>query len=213
MQRHFSFGDNVIINIDIALKTLFSEQRATERPNPSQHIEDTNFSSEERKHVVGLMRVNHTGEVCAQALYQGQALTAKLENIKDKMAQAAKEETDHLGWCESRLEELNAQTSILNPVWYALSLSIGAIAGLAGDKWSLGFVVETENQVTKHLESHIKKLPKTDIKSLKILEQMVIDETSHATMALDAGGVTLPTWTKKMMTLMSKVMTNTSYYV
>ena len=214
MRRHYSLSDKVIMNVDLALRTLFIQKnRITTRPSPASNIEQPILSNDETRHVAGLMRVNHPGEVCAQALYQGQALTAKLDNVKEKMMEAAQEETDHLGWCESRLNDLNAKPSLLNSPWYFLSFSIGAIAGLAGDKWSLGFVVETEKQVTKHLESHIQQLPKTDKKSLKILQQMVIDETAHAMTALDAGGKELPLLIKKFMTFMSKLMTNSSYYI
>lgn len=214
MLRQFTLLDHVITNIDTAMRTLFiDDNRATYRPSPAAEVEADTIPAEDKKHVAGLMRVNHTGEVCAQALYQGQALTAKLPDIRDKMTQAAQEEIDHLGWCEQRLKELGANTSILNFPWYCMSLSIGAVAGLAGDKWSLGFVVETEKQVTKHLEFHIKQLPKNDIKSLKVLQNMVIDETSHATTAFNAGGKELPLFIKTLMGLMSKVMTNTSYYI
>lgn len=214
MLRHFSIIDNAIMHIDTAIRTLLiQEDRITSRPSPAADILEDDISNEERKHVAGLMRVNHTGEVCAQALYQGQALTATLANIKENMHQAAIEEIDHLGWCETRLKELGAKTSVLNFAWYCLSLSIGAIAGLAGDKWSLGFVVETEKQVTKHLESHINQLPKSDIKSLKILQQMAIDETAHATTAFNAGSAELPLFIKMLMMFMSKIMTSTSYHI
>jgi len=214
MTKKFSFSDHLIINIDTAFKTLFSkEERHTQRPTPAKGYKHQVLTAEESKHVAGLMRVNHTGEVCAQALYQGQALTATLAEIREKMNQAADEEIDHLGWCEIRLKELNTHTSYLNPAWYALSLTIGAIAGLAGDKWSLGFVAETEKQVTHHLEEHIKQLPASDLKSLKILQQMAIDETCHAAMALDAGGADLPPVIKFLMHSISKVMTKTSYYL
>lgn len=213
MKKNYSLSDHFIINIDLAFKTLFSEQsRITLRPSPAVTESEPALTDKERRHVAGLMRINHTGEVCAQALYQGQALTAKLDQVKEKMRQAADEETDHLGWCEERLQALNTKTSFLNPAWYVLSLSIGALAGLAGDKWSLGFVVETEKQVTKHLEYHIEQLPKSDSKSLKILQQMVIDETAHATMAHEAGGEELPITIKRLMKFTSKLMTQTSYH-
>ena len=153
------------------------------------------------------------GEVCAQALYQGQALTAKLPNVREKMERAAQEENDHLAWCESRLKELGDHTSYLNPFWYAGSFAIGALAGLAGDKWSLGFVVETERQVVKHLDSHLQQLPPQDEKSRVILEQMKEDESRHATAALQAGGAELPTPVKKVMQATSKIMTRTTYHI
>ncbi len=214
MHRHYSFADQIIFNIDAGIKTLFiKSERATQRPTPAAEIKEPDLSLPEKKHVAGLMRVNHSGEVCAQALYQGQALTAKLDTIKDKMTEAAIEEIDHLGWCETRLQELDAQPSHINALWYLMSFSIGATAGLIGDKWSLGFVVETEKQVTKHLKEHIKQLPEQDLKSLAVLEQMVIDETMHATVALEAGGSELPFIIKAAMKLMSKAMTNSSYYI
>lgn len=159
------------------------------------------------------MRVNHSGEVCAQALYQGQAQTASLEHIREQMQQAALEEVDHLAWCEKRLNELDAKTSLLNPIWYSLSYSIGAIAGALGDKWSLAFVVETENQVAKHLDSHIKQVSQDDKKTLSILEQMKSDELEHATNAKEAGAHELPDTVKTLMHLVAKVMTTSSYYV
>ena len=159
------------------------------------------------------MRVNHSGEVCAQALYQGQALTAKLPNVRREMEQAAIEEQDHLAWCEDRLKELDSHTSLLNPVWYSLSFGMGAIAGIAGDKYSLGFVAETERQVSLHLEDHIKQLPEQDERSRKILVQMNEDELHHRDTALNAGGVDLPAPVRIAMTGISKLMTKTSYYI
>lgn len=165
------------------------------------------------KHIAGLMRINHTGEVCAQALYQGQALTAKLPGVRDKMQQAANEEVDHLAWCQQRLNELDSSTSVLNPLFYAASFGIGAAAGIAGDKWSLGFVAETEKQVCRHLQSHLEQIPIQDKKSRAILDQMNEDEAKHATDALAAGGAELPPPIKAAMTLMSKVMTKTTYRI
>lgn len=214
MLRHFTLIDQIIIQADSAIQTLFNtSQRQLQRPTPGQELADVVLSESDKQHVAGLMRVNHAGEICAQALYQGQALTAQLDDVKDKMEQSAQEEIDHLGWCEQRLQQLDAKPSYLNILWYPLSFSIGALAGCIGDKWSLGFVVETERQVTKHLESHITQLPKEDEKSLKILQQMAIDETAHATTALDAGGAELPEIIKVLMTLTSKIMTNSSYYI
>jgi 3-demethoxyubiquinol 3-hydroxylase len=159
------------------------------------------------------MRINHTGEVCAQALYQGQALTARLEAVREQMTQAAQEEIDHLAWCEQRLKELDSHTSLLNPVFYALSFGIGAAAGAAGDKYSLGFVAATEDQVCKHLEHHFEDLPAQDERSRAILRQMHEDEAHHADWALAAGGIEFPTPVKKVMTLMSKVMTKSVYRI
>lgn len=153
------------------------------------------------------MRVNHSGEVCAQALYHGQALTAKLPNVRREMQQAAIEEQDHLAWCEDRLKELNSHTSLLNPIWYGLSYGMGALAGIAGDKYSLGFVAETERQVSLHLQDHLNQLPAQDERSRKILEQMNEDELHHRHTALEAGGVELPYAVKITMTAISKLMT------
>jgi ubiquinone biosynthesis monooxygenase Coq7 len=159
------------------------------------------------------MRVNHTGEVCAQALYQGQALTARLPEVRDSLERSAQEENDHLAWCEQRIEELGGRKSFANPLFYAGSFAIGALAGLAGDKWSLGFVVETERQVEDHLESHIAQVPADDLRTRSVLEQMKDDEIHHATVALDAGGAELPAPVKVAMKAVSKVMTNGAYWI
>lgn len=159
------------------------------------------------------MRVNHAGEVCAQALYQGQALTARLTHVKEQMAQAAAEEVDHLAWCEERLRQLNSQPSILNPIWYGGSILLGAMAGMAGDKISLGFVAETELQVTNHLKLHLDKVPSNDLKTRAILELMKQDEEHHAQEALAAGAVELPFVVKQLMNVVSKLMTASSYHV
>ena len=159
------------------------------------------------------MRINHTGEVCAQALYQGQALTARLPQVRNRMERAAAEENDHLDWCEGRLQELDSRTSLLNPIWYAGSFAIGAAAGLAGDKWSLGFVAETEQQVGAHLDDHLNRLPERDSKSRAILEQMKEDEARHADQALKAGGAVLPGPIRFAMRLSSKIMTGTVYWL
>ena len=159
------------------------------------------------------MRVNHRGEVCAQALYHGQALTAKLPNVRREMEFAAIEEQDHLAWCEQRLKELDSHTSLFNPVWYGLSFGMGAIAGIAGDKYSLGFVAETERQVSLHLQHHISQLPEQDERSRRILVQMNEDELHHRDTALNAGGVDLPIPVKITMTAISKLMTKTSYFI
>ncbi|MDH5436024.1 MAG: 2-polyprenyl-3-methyl-6-methoxy-1,4-benzoquinone monooxygenase [Gammaproteobacteria bacterium] len=213
MKRHISPLDNLVINLDQALRTVFGKPQVTERPQPDADLAQADLSTDEASRVAGLMRVNHAGEVCAQALYQGQALTAKLPNVREKMERAAQEENDHLAWCENRLKELGDHTSYLNPIWYAGSFAIGALAGLAGDKWSLGFVVETERQVVKHLESHLQQLPPQDDKSRAILAQMKEDESHHATLALNAGGAELPTPIKKIMQATSKIMTQTTYHI
>jgi len=211
--RHLNPIDQFIVQTDHALRTLFGKPVTTERQNPSSDTAESSLSDTERKLSSSLMRVNHAGEVSAQALYQGQALTAKLEKVRASMQRAALEENDHLAWTEQRLNELSSQKSILNPVWYCGSFAIGAVAGLLGDKWSLGFVAETEHQVIRHLDEHLEKLPKNDRRSEAILQQMKTDEAHHATVALEGGGAELPWPVKKLMGVMSKVMTTSAYYV
>ncbi|MGE8652480.1 MAG: 2-polyprenyl-3-methyl-6-methoxy-1,4-benzoquinone monooxygenase [Acinetobacter gandensis] len=210
--RQFTGVDKLIHSFDQALRSLVPGATAAHRKNPA-NIEETQLAVSEARHVAGLMRVNHSGEVCAQALYHGQALTAKLPNVRREMEQAAIEEQDHLAWCEDRLNELDSHTSLLNPVWYGLSFGMGALAGIAGDKYSLGFVAETERQVSLHLEDHIRQLPEQDDRSRKILVQMNEDELHHRDTALNAGGVDLPTPVRIAMTGISKLMTKTSYYI
>ncbi|MEN8177113.1 MAG: 2-polyprenyl-3-methyl-6-methoxy-1,4-benzoquinone monooxygenase [Pseudomonadota bacterium] len=211
--RHYSAADQVMIGVDQALRTLFGRPQVTERPNPSLTLDEPELTEQERDETARLMRINHTGEVCAQALYQGQALTAKLPEVRSNMERAAQEENDHLDWCEKRLRELDNRKSLLNPFWYAGSFAIGAAAGLAGDRWSLGFVAETEHQVEAHLNNHLKRLPENDEKSRVILEQMKEDEIHHATVALEAGGAELPAPVKLVMKLSSKIMTKSVYYL
>ncbi|MFJ1268725.1 2-polyprenyl-3-methyl-6-methoxy-1,4-benzoquinone monooxygenase [Legionella lytica] len=212
--RTMSFFDALISEVDNALRTVLPpHKRVSTRNSPAVEIEDTPLSLREKKHVAGLMRVNHAGEVCAQALYQGQALTAQLTHIKQQMSDAAAEEVDHLAWCEERLYELGSKPSIFNPIWYSGSIVLGALAGLAGDKVSLGFVAETERQVTAHLKHHLQKLPAQDKKSQAILQQMQTDEEQHATMAIESGGIELPTPIKRIMSMVSKLMTHSSYHI
>ena len=205
--------DTLIIQLDQALHTLVPGSIEAARANPADTAEQTTLDKTASKHAAGLMRINHTGEVCAQALYQGQALTAKLPNVRSSMEQAAKEEGDHLHWCETRLNELDSHTSLLNPLWYGMSFGLGALAGLAGDKWSLGFVAETEQQVCQHLQEHLEKLPADDQKSRSILLQMLNDESQHATSAINAGAAPLPIPVKLAMGLMAKVMKATVYRI
>jgi len=211
--RNYTPFDQLIINADTALRTLFGEPMVTHRDYPASNISDADFSEQERKNIAGLMRVNHSGEVSAQALYQGQALTSKNTDIREKLQQAALEENDHLDWTKNRLVELGSHTSMLNPLWYGGSFAIGAFAGAIGDKWNLGFLAETEHQVVAHLESHLSKLPGGDLRSRAILEQMKIDELKHATTAIDHGAAELPPPVKKLMAAMSKVMTGSAYYI
>lgn len=204
--------DNLIINFDQALKTLIPGSVHAKRKNPGSVQADAELDVAEKKHTAGLMRINHTGEVCAQALYQGQALTAQLPDVRCSMQDAADEEIDHLSWCEDRLNELDSQPSLLNPVWYGLSFGIGAAAGLAGDRWSLGFVAETEKQVCIHLEEHLSEISPQDDKSQAILTQMLEDEGHHAVNAEAAGAADLPAPIKTAMSLMASVMKTTTYH-
>lgn len=211
---HLSLIDKVIINADRALRTLAAGSDMTcERPSPARHLNEAELDEAERKTAAALMRVNHTGEVCAQALYQGQALTAKLPNVRAEMERAAEEEIDHLVWCQERIDALGSHTSYLNPVWYGLSFAIGAGAGLVSDKVSLGFVAATEDQVCKHLQEHLQQLPEQDARSRAVVEHMLEDEARHADMALSAGGYAFPAPVKGLMTLVSKAMTKTSYHI
>jgi len=212
-KRHYSPFDLLIDNVDQAVRTLFGKPEITERQNPANNIEETELTEQQIQHIAGLMRVNHTGEVCAQALYQGQALTAKLPKVKKSMQRAAQEENDHLDWCHTRLDDFGSHTSYLNPLWYVGSFAIGATAGFIGDKWSLGFVAETENQVVKHLESHLQQVPENDKRTRAILAQMKTDEEHHGITALSAGGAVLPGPVKKMMSLTSKIMTMIAYKI
>jgi len=213
MNRNYNPADNLLMSLDQAVKTLFGKPDITERPNPAADIAETDLSEQDAQHIAGLMRINHTGEVCAQALYQGQAMTARLPKVRKSMERAAQEENDHLDWCHSRLRELDSHTSYLNPLWYAGSFAIGATAGLIGDKWSLGFVAETERQVVKHLDSHLQQIPEQDTRSRAILEQMKIDEQHHGETAQNAGGANLPAIVKNMMQASSKVMTTIAYKI
>jgi ubiquinone biosynthesis monooxygenase Coq7 len=211
--RNLSALDNLLVQFDQALRTLVPGSSQAGRANPASGQAEADLDDGQRRHAAALMRINHTGEVCAQALYQGQALTARLDNVRTSMEHAASEEVDHLAWCEDRLKELDSHTSVLNPLWYAMSFGMGAAAGLAGDRWSLGFVAETENQVCKHLEDHLQKLPESDHRSRAILEQMIIDERQHGETAKEAGGAELPLPVKQLMTGLSQVMKKTVYRV
>lgn len=204
--------DRIITEFDKGLRTLLAPAQ-TLRPLPGKNLPDAELSSEEKRLAASLMRINHSGEICAQALYQGQALTARNEEVKTALEQAAWEETEHLNWTETRIAELGGRKSLLNPVWYAGSFALGALAGALGDKWNLGFLAETEHQVEKHLESHLGRLPPQDEKSRAILEQMKADEIQHATTALEHGGAQLPLPVRMAMQLSSKVMTGTAYWV
>ncbi|MCC8986626.1 MAG: 2-polyprenyl-3-methyl-6-methoxy-1,4-benzoquinone monooxygenase [Candidatus Contendobacter sp.] len=211
--HYYTPVDAFLINLDQAIRTLFGQPVTTGRPHPAAHAPPAELPPAEQTRAARLMRVNHTGEVCAQALYQGQALTARLATVREGMEQAASEENDHLIWCETRLKELGSHTSRLNPLFYAGAFTIGALAGKAGDRWSLGFVAETEHQVVDHLDSHLRRLPVDDQHTRAILEQMKDDEARHATQALAAGGRRLPLPIRWLMKGVSKVMTRTAYWV
>ena len=211
--RHYSPIDHFLMHADTALRTVIGKPQATQRPYPARNIDDCTMDKAESRHVAGLMRVNHSGEVSAQALYQGQSITARNKEVREKLEQAALEENDHLVWTENRLKELGERTSLLNPLWYAGSFAIGAFAGALGDKWNLGFLAETEHQVVRHLDEHLAKIPQSDMRSRAILEQMKTDEARHATTALDHGGESLPLPVKKLMQAMSKVMTRSTYWI
>ena len=205
--------DRFIIEFDTALRSVVGGAHA-HRLTPGSEAQLTGLlDAKEREHAAGLMRVNHVGEVCAQALYQSQKLVARNPEIQQMLDHSGQEEMDHLAWCETRLQELGSHTSYLNPIWYAGSFAIGLAAGLAGDKWSLGFVAETEKQVENHLESHLEKLPAEDHRSRAIVDQMRIDEIEHGQAAISAGGAVLPELIKKLMQAMSKVMTTTAYKI
>jgi len=207
--RHFSGLDRLLMQADVALRTLGSSPRP-QRVSPAAPESEATLSVEEKRLAASLMRVNHSGEVCAQALYQGQALTAKKASMQADMEAAASEEIDHLAWCEQRIKELDSYTSVLNPLWYGLSFGIGAGAGAISDRLSLGFVAATEEQVCKHLKGHLSELPEDDNKSRAIVEQMVEDEEAHAVSALRNGGLPFPSPLKAAMGLVAKAMTESS---
>ena len=202
--------DSLIVEFDRALRTVFATAR-TARPNPGADIPEPVLDEAERSLVIGLMRVNHCGEICAQALYQGQALTSRDPVVRDALCAAADEETEHLAWTESRIAELGGRKSLLNPLWYLGSLSMGVFAGVLGDKWNLGFLAETERQVEAHLDGHMRSLPEQDAKSRAIVDQMRLDEIQHAEMALAHGAAELPRAAKVAMKYAAKIMTSVAY--
>ena len=204
--------DQLIIGFDKALRTVFANAH-TVRPVPGESQPEAELSDEEKRLAAGLMRVNHCGEICAQALYQGQALMSKDEGIKRALEGAAHEETEHLAWTERRIAELGGRKSLLNPLWYGSSLAIGMIAARFGDGVNLGFLAETERQVEAHLKSHLERLPAQDLRSREIVEQMKVDEVAHAETALGLGAVELPAPVKAAMKATSKVMTGVAYWV
>ncbi len=210
--RKYSAFDKFITHADRALRTLLAAPEVTERPYPAERIEEAELTEKERDHHGRLMRINHTGEICAQALYQGQGLTAKLPEVRDQMKRAADEENDHLDWCKNRIKELDGRTSFLNPFWFVASYGMGSLAGFIGDKWSLGFVAETERQVGRHLKSHLNQIPIYDQRTRVIIEQMALDEARHKEMAIKGGAAKLPFPIKMAMKVNAKIMTKTVYY-
>lgn len=209
-QRRFSSIDNLVIGLDKAVRTMFATPIAG-RPCPADEtgdaLDEPPLPSGEARLSGALMRVNHAGEVCAQALYQGQGLTARSERVRRAMRQASDEENDHLAWCQARLDELGEHKSRLTPVWFLGSFTLGSLAGAFGDRWSLGFLAETERQVVRHLDGHLQRLPANDQRSRGIVQQMKTDEGRHASQAMSAGGRELPTVVKKAMHAASRVMT------
>lgn len=204
--------DRLIIEFDKMVKNLFNLPESS-RDYPDANIPESELSEENKKMVIALMRVNHCGEVCAQGLYQGQALTSRNELNKEIFEAAAEEEEDHLAWTANRINTLGGKVSIFNPLFYLGSLTIGVVAGLIGDKWNLAFLHETECQVEQHLEGHLAKIPNEDLKSLAILEQMKIDERAHAQMAHNQGAAELPFFIKSLMKFSSKIMTKITYHI
>ena len=208
----FPSVDELIVAFDKGLRTVFAPAQSL-RPVPGDELAAQALIEPQRALSAALMRVNHTGEICAHALYQGQALTARNPQARTVLEQAAREETEHLAWTERRIAELGGHKSLLNPAWYAGSFAIGALAGLLGDRWNLGFLAETERQVVAHLEGHLQRFPAEDGRSRAIVEKMKEDEARHATAAIEHGGSELPQPAKDAMRLSSKVMTGTSYWI
>lgn len=204
--------DKLISTFDTGLRTVFANAQAT-RARPDASLDEPNLNADQKKHAAMLMRVNHVGEVCAQALYSGQALTSRNPHIVQSLKHAAEEELDHLAWCETRIEELGGRKSLLNPAWYVGSFAIGAIAGAISDQWNLSFLAETEQQVGAHLERHLSELAPEDTKTRSILDQIKSDEATHAAEAKALGGTELPSPVKASMKLASKIMTTTAYYI
>ena len=212
-KRQYSKLDNIIMQIDALLRDSSKSSEHSTREYPGDLYPHSDLNEQEKRHVSGLMRINHAGEISAQALYKAQAMTAIDDELKDSMKQSANEESSHLKWCERRLDELGGRTSYLSPIWYFGSFGIGVVAGCFGDKLNLGFIAETEHQVVKHLDSHLEQLPKNDERSRAILAQMRKDELHHATSAEISGAKNLPKEVRFIMTLVSKIMTKTAYYI
>ena len=211
--RRYDLMDRLIIGMDQVLGRATRTAPVARRPYPAEGLPEPMHAEADRRHSEGLLRVDHAGEIAAQALYHAQALVAHGSSVRDAMHQAGEEEIDHLAWCERRLSELRGRTSLLGPFWYAGSFAIGAAAGLCGDRWSLGFVAETERQVVRHLEDHLERLPAADLRSRAVVAQMREDESRHATAAVESGGAELPGPLRELMRLCSRLMTGTAYWV
>ena len=211
--RQPTLYDGILNRVDQALRVVAAPPPGGTAPSPARNLPEVDLDDSERRHAAGLMRINHTGEVCAQALYAGQAATARTSKVRTEMQQAAREEEDHLAWCAERLDELDSRPSLFNPFWYAGSFSIGAMAGLAGDPWSLGFVEATERQVEAHLNDHLDTLPPGDDRSRAIVAQMAEDEARHADMAVEHGARTIPEPVQRLMGLTAGIMKAIVYRV
>lgn len=211
--RQLSALDKLLASAGNALRTVTAPAGRATRKNPAADVNHTDLDARQRAHAAGLMRVNHAGEIAAQALYQGHAAVARDKSIEEQMKKAAAEEHDHLAWCEERLHELGSATSRLAPLWYAGAFAIGAASGVLGDRWSLGFIAETEKQVCSHLDSHLDRLPKDDARSRAIVHQMRDEEARHGENAVSAGAAELPRPVVRLMRATAKVMTNTAYWV
>jgi ubiquinone biosynthesis monooxygenase Coq7 len=205
--------DRLLVGANNALRTVSAPAGRPARQNPAEDVAEASLDDRQRIHAAGLMRVNHAGEIAAQGLYQGHAAVARDKSIEAQMQRAADEEFDHLAWCEQRLTELGAGPSRLSPLWYAGAFAIGAASGVLGDRWSLGFIAETERQVCEHLESHFERLPRQDARSRAILERMHEEEAEHGENAVNAGAAELPPPIKRLMRLTAKVMTRTAYWL
>ena len=205
--------DKLLSGLTTALKTVAAPAGRPARPNPAEGVAETDLTDVQKSHAAGLMRVNHAGEIAAQGLYQGHAAVARNKAIEEQMQHAADEEFDHLAWCEQRLTELNSQPSRLSPLWDAGSFVIGAASGVLGDRWSLGFIAETENQVCEHLTSHLDSLPDDDSRSRAIVEQMRDEEAEHGENARDAGAADLPEPIHRLMRVTARIMTRSAYWV
>ncbi|MEL6710379.1 MAG: 2-polyprenyl-3-methyl-6-methoxy-1,4-benzoquinone monooxygenase [Pseudomonadota bacterium] len=210
--RHYNATDHCLNILDQAIQTVFGKPKTTQRDNPARGIPEGNLTATEREHHARLMRINHTGEVCAQGLYQGQTLTARSAATRAALQQAAAEENDHLDWCDQRIRQLGGRHSYLNPLWFAGSFALGVGAGMLGDRWSLGFVAETERQVEGHLGRHLDQITPEDQPTRRILTQMQTDETAHGAEARAQGGTELPRPLQLAMQTTSRLMTSTVYY-